>query len=339
MKFRTFSLAVLVSLSAQAEVSDTVLANAAYQLPLASRSVLTDIVQVSPNLLIAVGDRGHVLTSSNGRDWTQAATPLQAMLTSVYFADQQHGWAVGHDASIIASADGGQSWQLQQFKPETDKPLFDVLFQSAEQGIAVGAYGMFYRTGDGGKSWQAEFHQELLNDDDKAFLQELEETDPEAYQTEKQSILPHFNRVYLHQGQLYLVGEAGFFATSTDFGKTWSRQPEFYNGSLFGFTVTAKGTLLAAGLRGHLFRSVDGQNWSEVVLPSHATLNSVFSDELGQVYVAGNAGTLLLSRDDGQTFQTVATEDSKAVLNALSFDHRLILVTEAGIRFSSIKED
>ncbi len=78
--------------------------------------------------------------------------PLNSNLTSVYFADAMHGWAVGHDASILHQQDGGRKLaDPAVFKPQLDKPLFDVVFLDANQGIAVGAYGMFYRTTDGGQ--------------------------------------------------------------------------------------------------------------------------------------------------------------------------------------------
>lgn len=118
------------------------------------------------------------------------------------------------------------------------------------------------------------------------------------------------------------------------------RQSEFYNGSLFGLTKSVKGSLIAVGLRGHAFRSTDeGQNWQAIALPSEATLNSAFSADDGTLYLTGNAGTLLKSTDDGLTFSKVATEDSKAILNALVIGQQLVQVTEAGVRFTPLKED
>ncbi|WP_233079918.1 WD40/YVTN/BNR-like repeat-containing protein [Rheinheimera soli] len=310
-----------------------------YMMPLAEKSVLTDLIRVNDELYVAVGDRGHLLLSKDSTHWTQIQTPVQSLFTSVYFSDDKHGWAVGHDATIIATQDGGQSWQLQQFKPETDKPLFDILFADASNGIALGAYGMFYRTTDGGKTWSDEFHLELVGAEDQEYLKELQETDPDAYLDERASVLPHFNRIYQHNNVLYLIGEAGFFATSADFGKSWTRHPEFYNGSLFGLAMTAKNTLIAAGLRGNVFRSTDlGQNWQEVQHNQTATLNSVLTDAADHVYLTGNAGTLLVSRDDGVSFEPLKTEDSKAILNAVAVKEQLVLVTEAGIRTLAIKK-
>ncbi len=82
--------------------------------------------------------------------------------------------------------------------------------------------------------------------------------------------------------------------------------------------MTAKNSLIAAGLRGHVFRSTDlGQSWQEIKLNHIATLNSVLTDDAGHVYLTGNAGTLLVSQDDGVTFTSMPTQDSKAILNAV----------------------
>jgi photosystem II stability/assembly factor-like uncharacterized protein len=339
MKVKLLSSVAAMLLTTQIHAESATTPTPSYMMPLAEKAVLTDLIRVNEQLYVAVGDRGHVLLSKNSTEWTQIQTPVQSLFTSVYFLDGKHGWAVGHDATIIATQDGGQSWQLQQFKPETDKPLFDILFADANNGIALGAYGMFYRTTDGGKSWQDEFHLELVGADDQEYLKELQENDPDAYLDERASVLPHFNRIYQHNNVLYLIGEAGFFATSADFGKSWTRHTEFYNGSLFGLTMTAKNSLIAAGLRGHVFRSTDlGQSWQEIKLSQSATLNSVLTDDAGHVYLTGNAGTLLVSQDDGVSFTSVPTQDSKAILNAVAVKDQLVVVTEAGIRTLAIKK-
>jgi photosystem II stability/assembly factor-like uncharacterized protein len=312
---------------------------AAYQLPRAVHSVLTDIIPVGAKFWMAAGERGHILQSLDGQDWQQMPVPLQSNLNSIYFADTTHGWAVGHDASILHTEDGGASWQIQQFLPELDKPLFDIYFKDPQQGIAVGAYGMFYRTNDAGKTWHNEFHLELASEDDQQLLAELKDTDPEGFAVEMSSVLPHFNRLYADGTTLYLVGEAGFFAKSNDFGVSWQRQPEFYNGSLFGITRTKALSLIAVGLRGHVFRSTDqGLSWQQIAVPSPSTLNSVINGPNGRVYLLGNAGTLLVSDDDGLTFSSLHQQDGKAILNAVVIADQLVLATEAGIKTVQIKE-
>lgn len=114
-------------------------------MPLTPNGLLLDIVNTGEHL-IAVGDRGAVVASNDGVKWAQVQTPTRAPLTAVAFADARNGWAVGHDAVILHTADGGRSWEIQNFEPELEMPLLDVLFLDAQRGFAVGAYGLFYRT-------------------------------------------------------------------------------------------------------------------------------------------------------------------------------------------------
>uniref|UniRef100_A0A486XJK3 FIG002465: BNR repeat protein n=1 Tax=Rheinheimera sp. BAL341 TaxID=1708203 RepID=A0A486XJK3_9GAMM len=326
------------SASSTAEVEPSA-PEAAYQVPQAAKSLLTDLINVGGQKLVAVGERGHILLSQDGSSWLQASVPVQANLNSVYFLNNQLGWAVGHDATILVTRDGGASWQLQFYAPETDKPLFDIYFVNEMQGIAVGAYGMFLRTNDGGDSWHGDFHDELLLEEDREYLSELKQTDPELYKIETGALLPHFNRLYADGNVLYMVGEAGFAAKSHDFGDTWQRLEEFYNGSLFDLIRTPDMALMAAGLRGHVFTSQDhGLSWQQVMLDENATINSVFADDSGTVYLVGNAGTLLFSRDAATTFTDSSLADGKAIVNGLVWQDQLILVTETGIKTVNLSE-
>ncbi len=77
--------------------------------------------------MVAVGERGIiVLSDDRGTSWTQAPPCPPALLTGVFFADAQLGWAVGHDEAIVATADGGATWQRVHYAPEAQRPLLDV---------------------------------------------------------------------------------------------------------------------------------------------------------------------------------------------------------------------
>lgn len=332
-----FVLGITVSTSSIA--SDAIQPAAAYQAPLASESLLTDIANVDNVFLTVVGERGHILRSSDGVTWQQAQVPVQANLSAVIFVDKQHGWAVGHDATILKTSDSGDTWHIQQYLPQLDKPLFDVYFRNQTQGIAVGAYGLFYRTNDGGNTWQPEFHIELLSEDDQEYLLDLKETDEQAYAIEQGVILPHFNRIFADADTLYLVGEAGFTAKSSDFGVTWQRLEAFYNGSLFDISRSQKLTLLAVGLRGNAFRSQDqAVSWHKIDLPNSATINSIVTANTPSIFLLGNAGSLLVSHDDGVSFTDHSLQDGKAIVNGIVWQDKLILVTEVGVKTINLSE-
>ena len=79
--------------------------------------------------------------------------PTRALLTAVHMHDERIGWAVGHDAVILRTGDGGETWRLVHYAPEEERPLLDVWFRDEHTGFAVGAYGYFLATGDGGDTW------------------------------------------------------------------------------------------------------------------------------------------------------------------------------------------
>ena len=63
--------------------------------------------------VVAVGDYGGVLLSDDGKAFRQArVVPTRTVLTSVFFLDAQHGWAAGHDGTVIATVDGGETWRV-----------------------------------------------------------------------------------------------------------------------------------------------------------------------------------------------------------------------------------
>ena len=136
---------------------------AAMKSHLASKSLLLDIEKISEDKLVAVGEYGHILLSNDGEEWEQANVPVQSTLTAVSFYNDTLGWAVGHDATILHTNDGGKSWLIQHNQPELEKPLLDILFKNPKEGIAIGAYGLVLRTIDGGNTWSKEFHDEFLS--------------------------------------------------------------------------------------------------------------------------------------------------------------------------------
>ncbi|NQU23832.1 MAG: hypothetical protein HQ567_21330 [Candidatus Nealsonbacteria bacterium] len=49
-----------------------------------------------------------------GRNWTTFDTGTQLPIYGLCFADDQHGWAVGALGTILATSDGGRTWQRQR---------------------------------------------------------------------------------------------------------------------------------------------------------------------------------------------------------------------------------
>ncbi|EDP99682.1 WD40/YVTN/BNR-like repeat-containing protein [Shewanella benthica] len=293
---RSVSICLLLIVFSQARA----LANEAYDVKgqiqaLAIDSIILDIA-TNGDTVLAVGERGHVFVFDEqaSPQWLQVPSPTSAHLTKVFLITPQRGWAVGHDATIIRTQDGGKTWQLQMESREIEKPLLDIHFFDEENGIAVGAYGLFYRTNDAGEHWQSEYHQELLFEEDVDYLAELKLEDEAFYLSERSSLLPHFNRVIsTTNDQLVMVGELGLVAVSNDQGRQWQKLDFIYEGSMFN-AVYVKDSLFVMGLRGHVFKTdASLTNWSEILLPVTSTINGVMVKKDGNLRLVGNAGVVI----------------------------------------------
>ncbi|MCC4833356.1 YCF48-related protein [Shewanella sp. 1_MG-2023] len=279
--------------------------------PLAESSLVLDIAKAGENL-VAVGERGHVLVKQ--QDWQQVSSPVISQLTKVFFLNEKQGWAVGHDATIIHTEDGGLTWQVQFQSTEVEKPLLDILFFNENEGIAVGAYGLFYRTADGGKNWVQEFHEELLFPEDVSYLADLKAEDEALYLSERSALLPHFNRVIqLADNRLLMVGELGLVATSDDNGVTFVTQPFDYEGSMFN-AIETDAAVFVMGLRGHVFKT-DKQfsQWQEIALPVKSSINNAYITDSGSLYLVGNAG-VVIELDNTDTANIIARRQGENIV-------------------------
>jgi len=64
---------------------------------LAGHSMLLDGVSRDGSMTV-VGERGHILISTDAEHWQQIIVPTRTTLTGVYFQDKLNGWVVGHDS-------------------------------------------------------------------------------------------------------------------------------------------------------------------------------------------------------------------------------------------------
>jgi photosystem II stability/assembly factor-like uncharacterized protein len=257
---------------------------------LAHKTLLLGIAAAGDHL-VAVGDRGIVVTSADGSNWTQVATPVQATLTAISFADANNGWAVGHDSAVLHTADGGKTWTQQNYAPVDHKPLLAVLALDAQHALATGAYGLFLQTSDGGAHWSDVPAPALLEDG------------------------RHLNAIIkLKDGTLFIAGETGLLGVSSD-GKDWKRLKLPYEGSLFGALPHGDHGALVFGLRGNAFVSDDVRSgkWTRI---DTQTTQSMFGGAVlpdGRVALAGADGEILLIGTDGKVSKARGPKDTRSL--------------------------
>lgn len=269
-----------------------------------ARGILLDVASLGHNLF-AVGERGRILRSGDGgHSWESLSSPTDAALTAITFADPQHGWAVGHDGLILHSSDQGETWAEQFRAPDPEAVFLDIAALTPRHLIAIGAFGLCYETHDSGKHWSARPVPSADN---------------------------HLNRATPLDSTLFIAGERGTLLRLT--ADTAAAIPTPYEGSFYGILPLGGDTLLAYGLRGHLFRSEDrGASWTAIPSPVPMQLFTALRLKNKTLVIAGSHGrTFLVSFDDGLTFSLWPTSITTCVSQIHeTANGRLLVLGETG---------
>lgn len=313
---------------------------------------------------IAVGERGHIAVSESRSDWRQVeGVPTRATLTGVAAAGD-HAWAVGHDGTILFSADGGLTWSLQRhdpwqpgasefdedFDPTQGAPLLDVIALDRQRVIAIGAFSLMLYTEDAGRSW-TRIDPNATPAGDAAVEEVVEEapavdegdwllSDDDLILEDEED--PHLNGIArLPDGRLFVVGERGSAFRSSDEGRTWERLRLPYDGSMFGVLALGPGHLLAYGLRGNLQETRDfGDSWEAPDSGTELSLQGGAVMPDGGVVLVGSNGIVLHRAPGSQAFRpanfTTDQQETPVLSAAMPLSSRQLLVAgEKGLgRFS-----
>jgi photosystem II stability/assembly factor-like uncharacterized protein len=281
---------------------------------LAQQRLITSLARAGDHTVVAAGQRGHILRSTDGgKTWQQAPVPVSSDLTAVQFVDEHVGYCVGHDGVVMRSTDGGATWQkvldgraankllLDQMQAKVaaggtdddrklldeakrnvaagpDKPFLGLWFDNANEGFVVGAYNLIFRTSDGGKSWQSWFDR-----------------------TDNPKLL-NLYAIRRAGNALVVAGEGGLLLTLDAAAQRFRALDSAYKGSYFGVVGTSAG-ILAFGLRGNALLSRDlGKTWRPLVtgLVTTITAGDVGAD--GSLVLVDLAGNVVVSRDGGDSF-------------------------------------
>ncbi|MDM0015412.1 YCF48-related protein [Variovorax sp. J22P168] len=345
MQRRGLLLATLGSLASAAAPAADAPERPARSSALAGQRLVTGIARAGDRL-VAVGQRGHILHSSDGaRSWVQAAVPTSVDLTAVAFADEAVGYATGHEGTVLGTRDGGRRWerlldgrqanalvldhmQRRVASPDAreqdrklldearrnaeagpDKPFLDLCFTDAANGFVVGAYGLALRTRDGGRRWEPWFDRI-----DNAGLLNL-------------------YAICASGGALYVAGEGGLLLRREREGSRFEALSSPYPGSFFGIVATRAG-VLAFGMRGHACLSGDdGRSWRPVAtgLPASIVSGAVAAD--GTVVLVDQAGNIVRSADGGLHFGASGLQPTMPLAAVAFADARtLVLGGPRGLR-------
>jgi photosystem II stability/assembly factor-like uncharacterized protein len=265
-------------------------------------------VEKAGDRLVAVGERGFVLVSDDaGKSWKAVGTPVVRTLTSVAFNGDKLGVAVGHGGSLVRTEDGGNTWTEVPMDEAYGESLLGVTALGDGKFAAYGAFGQYFDSLDGGKSWTK-----------RMILSEEFEN--------------HISQVVPVNGTLWMVTEYGTIARCDAECTDFVEVPSPYQGSFFGMVVAPDGALVLFGMRGTIFRSVDGGvTWQKIETGTTATFNAGRTLADGRIILVGNAGLVATSTDNGQNFKIEWSPAGRGISSIVEADGGLVVVGEAGV--------
>lgn len=247
---------------------------------------LLDITQCGSRML-AVGERGLAIYSENGGEsWVQANVPVSQTLTAVYCLPSGKAWAVGHSGVILGSDDAGSSWTLQldghaanqqwlDYNRQQQSALESELAGAAAQNAEDLEYALedaifaiedaeaAIATGPADPFLDIWFRDEQHGLAVGAYgMIYRSQNGGASWQISVAGIdnpdrYHYYSIAAANNGSLFLSGEAGLLYRSRDEGLSWELLDAGYDGSFFGLVVTAGQSVLAFGLRGNILLSED----------------------------------------------------------------------------------
>jgi photosystem II stability/assembly factor-like uncharacterized protein len=257
-------------------------------------------------------------------------------LCSVTFtADGIRGWAVGTGGTIVATVDGGNTWQSQTSGSTAE--LKSVRFSAnGKWGFAVGTGGTIVATVDGGNTWQsqtsgstADLKSVAISADGKrgfavgtggTILATVDGGNTWQSQTSGSTADLKSVAISADGKRGWAVGERGTILASVDGGNTWQSQTSGSTADLESVAISADGKRgWAVGLDRTILATVDGGNsWQSQTSGTTAWLNSVtISADGKRGWAVGSNGTILATVDGGNSWQSQTSGDT-AQLNSVT---------------------
>ena len=230
--------------------------------------------------------------------WVRQPVGSMAWFHAVFFLDENHGWVVGSRGTLLATVDGGKSWQAKS-QPTPDA-LRDIYFTDDQNGWLLCEANIYelksksdpraylMQTSDGGESWK------------RVSIKGVD-VDARLVRT-----------IFSKGGHGWAFGEGGTIFTTRDSGVSWTRLQSPTRHLLLGgsFMDEYRGWLVGAGAT--IIRTADGgETWNLTRLADAGqtavrfTATSFVDYRLG--WAVGSGGSIYHTLNGGRTWQPQAS--------------------------------
>ncbi|KPK84904.1 MAG: hypothetical protein AMS27_08785 [Bacteroides sp. SM23_62_1] len=207
---------------------------------------------------------------------------------SLYFTDDNTGWAAGGEGYVYKTEDSGASWDI--LETGTTEFLSDIFFIDSNTGWAVGNNGTIIKTIDGGNHW-------------------VSQNSETTYRLE--------SVFFIDMNTGFVVGDNGIILKTTDGGTYWIKQNSNESYVLKTVYFIDENVGWAAGI--NILQTNDGGNtWTNCAPEWGGIINSSFFIDDNEGWLVGFDGEILKTNDGGTTW-TNQNSGTAEILNDVFF--------------------
>ena len=250
---------------------------------------------------------------------------IDGMLQDVYFMDNQNGLVVGDGGLMLATSDGGKTWEKMEidmrppgagqrpggppgagggpppgFGRGGPAPLYNIYFVDENVGFIIGGRGTILKTEDGGKTWARKMAMSSAGVGRGG--------NPRGMRANLMGIQ------MISETTGFIAGTENTILKTTDGGETWvgsserARVGETRN-NLEGIWFVSPTTGWVIGSFGILLHTADGgENWEKRDPGFDNNLFGIHFLDENTGWISGQEGLILHTTDGGATWNQQKTE-------------------------------
>ena len=256
--------------------------------------------------------------------WKQQISGVNENLFSLYFINDQIGWVIGKNGTILKTTDGGSNWSKVNLGYNND--LHAVYFVNENTGWIVGNDGLIFKTSDGGQNWLRQVPEDTLTNWDVFFADEnhgwigtlstnpsnkqakiLRTTDGgQNWKAYTAGISNSLTLFFIDNNNGWAGGWGGDLARTNDGGITWSIQSSGTDVSRTSVSFVNDSVGWTVGGGGKITKTTDGGNsWFLLPFDQPVYINSVSFVNVNIGWMIGvdnNNGVIFKTTDGGNTW-------------------------------------
>lgn len=205
---------------------------------------------------------------------------------------------VGERGHILVSGDAGATWE--QAAVPTRTTITGVYFRDSHTGFAVSYYQEILRTEDGGKSWKIVHGK---TEDERPLLD-----------------------IWFKDANVgFAIGAYGLFLMTEDGGETWRAERLNVTNAFAQEQGISDEDSALMGAFGLDDEEAENFEIEEEAYIEDVCLNQISQSATGQIFIAGEMGTIYRSNDNGQTWTSLASPYNGSFLGLLALDKNSLL--------------